>query len=186
MLHVTLAISFFLTGQTADRPLQDWPDFSPRGGRFTVKMPGVPKAKTQTVETPSGTVKITSYGMERDGMAFMIMISELPPDTLKRNAKEVLDEARDKGVQNSRGTLREEKEIELGGFPGREMILDLPDSRVRGGGIYRTRLYLVGRTHYQVITLSSKAKAKSNVMSAFLDSFRLKDKNIARKAEIAK
>ncbi len=110
MLHWILTISFLLTGQTADRPLQDWLDFSPRAGGFTVKMPGVPKAKTQTVETPHGAVKITSYGIERERMAFMIMISELPRDALKRNAKDVLDEARDKGVQNSRGTLREEKE----------------------------------------------------------------------------
>ena len=33
------------------------------------------------------------------------------------------------GSANSGGTLMEEKEIELGDHPGREMVLDLPDSR---------------------------------------------------------
>ncbi len=183
MHQAILTISLLLPFQTADRLLQDWTEFSPEGARFAVKMPGVPKENTQSIDTPSGNVKITLYGIESDGTAFMVMVSELPPDTLKKNVKELLDEARDKGVQNSRGTLREEKEIELNGFPGREMVLDLPESRMRGGGIYRGRIYLVGRLHYQAISLVPKPKAKSDVMGAFLDSFRLKDRNTKREGD---
>jgi hypothetical protein len=173
MFPTIAMISLLLVLQVPDPPLSGWKDFSPKGGGFRVTMPGRPEEKTRTVETPKGMVKITYYGIERDGLAFLVMRSDLPPDAIAGGARKTLDEARDAGVQKSGGTLRQEREIELDGHPGREMVLDLPDSRVRGGGIYRTRIYLVGRTHYQAITLSSKARERPEEMKAFLDSFRL-------------
>jgi hypothetical protein len=159
MLPAIALISLLLLPlQTAAEPLHGWKDFSPKGGGFQVKMPGVPEQNTRTVKTPKGPVKITQYGIEHDGVAFLVFRSGLPPDAVTGDARKVLDEARDAGVRNSRGTLKEEKEIQLDGHPGRDMLLDLPESRMRGGGIYRARVYLVGRTHYQVATLSSKAR----------------------------
>jgi hypothetical protein len=174
MLHSIATIVFGLFLQAVDQPLLGWQDFSPPGGGFTVKLPGEPKKNTQSVEIPAGTVKVTTYGIERDEMAFIIAVSEFPRGALKENAKEVLDEARDIGVQKSKGTQREEKEIELDDFPGREMVLDLPESRMRGSGIYLARIFLVGQTHFQVVTLSSKSNEKPNVRRAVLHSFKLK------------
>ena len=52
-----------------------------------------------------------------------------------------------------------------------------------GGGIYRSRIYLVGQTHYQVMTVSSTSKEKPKVTSSFLDSFKFKrDEGKAKKS----
>jgi hypothetical protein len=154
-------------------PLDDWKDISPKDGGFSVKMPGVPEEKSQKIEAIQGPAQITLWGIERDGAAYMVIRTELPPAVVAGGPRKTLDEARDKGVRKSGGTLREEKEIEMNGHPGRELVLDLPDSRFRGGAIYKTRIYLVGRTQYQVITASSKAKERPGQMKAFLESFRL-------------
>jgi len=174
MFIAITTISALLCFQVPEKLLRDWQEFSPEGGGFRVKMPGAPSTTTRTIETPSGVVKITYYGIEREKTTFLVIRSELPPDTVAKDPKEVLDEARENGVRNSGGTLGEEKEIELDGKPGREMLLDLPPAKASGGRIYRARVYLVGRTHFQVITLAPKSQENPGEMKAFLDSFRLK------------
>jgi len=174
MFTAIATFSALLFLQAPETPLRDWKEFSPEGGGFRVKMPGAPSKTTRTIETPSGDVKMTYYAIEREKTVFMVMRSDLPPDTVAKDPKKVLDEARDNGVRNSGGTLREEKEIKLDGKPGREMLLDLPPSKVKGGGIYRSRVYLIGRTHFQVMTMAPKSRENAVETKAFLDSFRFK------------
>jgi hypothetical protein len=169
----TLTTLWLFVLQTAGPLPAGWQDFSPKDGGFRVKMPGFPKDYTRKIEAGQDTIELRLWGIEQDGVTFIVSRTELQPEAIAGGPKKTLDEARDKGVQNSRGKLVEEKEIELAGHPGREMVLDLPDSRVRGGGIYRSRIYLVGRIHYQVVTLSPKALERPEEMKAFLESFRL-------------
>ena len=170
---ITLATVWLFVLQPADQLPAGWQDFSPKDGGFRVKMPGIPEERTRKIEAGQDTVEMTLWGFERDGVTFIVSRTELQPEAIAGGPKKTLDEARDKGVRNSRGKLVEEKEIELAGHPGREIVLDLPDSRVRGGGIYRSRIYLVGRIHYQVVTLSPKARERPEEMKAFLESFQL-------------
>jgi hypothetical protein len=172
-VFTTFATIWLFALQTADPVPADWKDFSPKAAGFRVRLPGVPKEKSQKIEATQGITQVTLWGIEREGIAFMVIRSELPPDAVAGGAKMTLDEARERGVQKSGGTLREEREIVLDGHPGREMVLDLPDSQVRGGGIYRARIYLVGRTHYQVLAMAPKARERSEEINAFLNSFRL-------------
>jgi hypothetical protein len=182
-MFTTITALSVLAFQAPDPLLEGWKDFSPKGVHFRVKMPDLPKESARTVETPKGTVNLSLYVVEKNGVGYVVVRSVLPPAAVAGSPKTVLDEARDDGVKNSGGTLKEEKEIELDGHPGREMILELPDSRIRGGGIYRTRIYLVGRTHYQVIAASSKAKDQPRQVAAFLESFKLTDDGADAKRE---
>jgi len=143
MFLATVTIPILICFQATDPRLKDWKELSPKGDGFRVLMPDKPEKKTATVETPQGDVKITLYTIARKKTFFMVLRSDLPPEVDVKDVKKLLDDARDQGVKNSRGKLTSEKEIELDGNPGREMILDLPDSRVKGGGIYKSRIYLV-------------------------------------------
>src|SRR5215471_17233028 len=174
MLSTLALILLGFPTQAADPPLRGWKEFSPKEGDFRVSMPGTPEEKSQTRETTDGVGKLTSYGIVREGFAYMIIRSDVPASVLAKGPKKVLDEARDQGVKKAGATLREEKAIELDGHPGREMVLDVPESRTRPAGIYRSRVYLVGRTHYSVIAFSSKSGDRSKEITSFLDSFRLK------------
>lgn len=165
----------WLLALLADDPLTGWKDFSPKDAGFQVKIPGVPRETKREIGQGASVTKFTLWGIEKDGVVYMVMRTELPPEAVAGGTKKTLDEARDSGVKNSRGTLKEEKEIEMDGYPGRELVLDLPDSRVRGGGFYRSRIYLVGQTHYQVATMWPKSGARPDETTAFLNSFRLKN-----------
>ncbi len=175
MFLATVTIPILICFQATDPRLKDWKELNPKGDGFRVMMPGKPDKKTATVETPQGDVKITLYAIESKKTVFMVLRSDLPPEVDVKDVKKLLDEARDQGVKNSRGKLKSEKEIELDGNPGREMVLDLPDSRVKGGGIYKSRIYLVGHTHFQVAAMVPKSEEDPEEIKAFLDSFRLKD-----------
>jgi hypothetical protein len=160
--------------QVSPAPLAGWKDFSPKGGGFIVKMPADPEETTRTIEAVHGTTRVRQFGVERDGVAYMVTRTDLPPAAVAGGPRKTLDEARDEGVRKSGGTLKEERAIELDGHPGREMVLELPETRARVGGIYTTRIYLVGRTHYQIARLSPKGKERPAETKAFLESFRLK------------
>jgi hypothetical protein len=181
MFLAPVTIPVLILFQAADGPLKDWKEFSPKEGGFRVLMPGEPTKKTRKLETPQGDAVIVTYSIQTRKAAFLVIRSDLPPKVDVTDAKKLLDDARDKGVKNSGGTLRDEKEIELDGHPGREMTLELPDSKVKGGGIYKTRIYLVGHAHLQVITLAPKSEANLKEINAFLDSFRLKEAGADRK-----
>jgi hypothetical protein len=174
MRHILAGILLSFLQQADARALDGWQVFSPAGAGFTVKLPGEPKKTARALEVPGGTINLTLYGIERNGLVCFISVTECSPGVLKQNANEVLDDARDNGVKKSGGTLREERKIKLNEFPGREMTIDLPDSKLRGGGIFKSRVYLVGRTHYQVAAMSTIANENPNVQRAFLNSFQLK------------
>ena len=173
MMFTTL-VSLLLLGFQATDPLPaSWKVFSPKGSGFRVQLPDRPKESERTVETPEGAVNISMYSIERDGVAFLVTCFEPPAVAVAGNPKAVLDEARDAGVKNANGSLEEEKEIEQDGHPGREMTMELPDSRIRGGGIYRSRIDLIGRIHYLVAAVSSKTNDRPSQVKAFLESFHL-------------
>ena len=181
MRHILAGILLSFLQQADERALEGWQAFSPGGAGFTVKLPGEPNKTARTLEVPGGTASVTLYAIDRNGLVCIISVTEFSQGVLKQNTKEVLDDARDNGVKKSGGTLREEREIKLNDSPGREMTVDLPESKLRGGGVFKSRVYLVGRTHYQVAAMSTRANENPNVQRAFLNSFQLKREAAAKK-----
>ena len=114
----TKLATIWLLALLADDPLTGWKDFSPKDGGFQVKTPGIPRESKRELGSGTTTTKITLWGIEKDGVVYMMIRSDLPPEAVAGGAKKTLDEARDSGIKNSRGTLKEEKEIELDGYPG--------------------------------------------------------------------
>ena len=114
----TKIATIWLLALLADDPLKSWEVFSPKNAGFEVKTPGVPRETKRELGPGTNTTKATLWMIEKDGAAYLMTRSELPPEAVAGGAKKTLDEARDAGIKNSRGTLKEEKEIELDGYPG--------------------------------------------------------------------
>jgi hypothetical protein len=79
-----------------------------------------------------------------------------------------LDNARDVTVAILKGKLKAEKSIKFAGYPGREIQIETPKL-----GIYRARVYVVGKRLYQVVVLGPEKFALSRESSRYLDSFKL-------------
>jgi hypothetical protein len=71
-------ISLLLLLQVPGPPFTDCKVISPKNCGFSVKMPGVPKEKTQKIEAIQSPARITIWGIEWDGAAYMVIRTELP------------------------------------------------------------------------------------------------------------
>lgn len=156
------------------RDTDDWVEFKPKGGNFTVKMPEKPKAqKAQDISYPGGTSKLYMFILEVEGGkgAYMVAYNDFPSDLINDEvAQAALDGAQKGAVTNVKGKLiGTPKKITLQKkYPGRDFTFE-----VGGIGQARARVYLVEGRLYQTAVFGSEDLVKSADTKAFLDSFKV-------------
>jgi len=146
--------------------------FAPKGGRFTVQMPGQPKEQKSTAKTAIGPIDIHMFVYEADpNTAYMVGYNDYPEGMMKKaDPEKVLDGARDGAVKNVNGKLDWEKKITIDGHPGRDFAVTAEGLSVRD------RIYLVNDRLYQVMLVGSKDFITGKDGEKFLNSFKLADK----------
>jgi len=148
----------------------DWQDF--KSADFKVRFPGAPKEIT----SDAGGIKTTIVSHEGSDGAFVVSRSEmpftgeLPPEavetTLDGSVKGVL------GSQKGAKLVGEPKKIKLNDkYPGREVLMTFE----AGGkqGFLRSKIVLVGKHLYQVMSIGSEDFVKSKDSDMFFSSFAL-------------
>jgi TonB family protein len=182
------AISSFAQTQPWQKMLEElWKEFSSTAGSFKVALPGNPTETSKTVELTLALGKIERhmFTLEAGFATFLVSYSDLPvimddPDEIN----EFLDHHIHEGaVTSSQGKLLSKTEIELDGYPGRELIVKTPNST------FRIRRYLVGQRFYQIaISMQRENDPAKNAAeitrsmdltaSKFFDSFKLTSKPV--------
>lgn len=179
-LFVFAISSFAQTQPRQTTPEEFWKEFSSTAGRFKVALPGNPTKTSETIEWSLRKIKRHTYILMAPFAGFVVSYSDLPlvlvePDDIK----EFLDHHWDKDEVVSKGKLLSRTEIELDGYPGREFIVETPNS------IFRMRYYLVGQRFYQIAistpnysTKNEPEMTRSMVLIAdeFFPSFKLTGK----------
>ena len=154
-----------LLGATQDTK---WTDVAPKDAGFSVKMPGAATQKKQKGKAPTGDLNVILWVADGPNESVFVVsysdFAEVDPKSVEKR----LDHARDGAVNSARGKLRSEKPIELGGHPGRELVIEKA-----GDTIVRMRIYLARRRLYQVMVLGSGPTFAAKDVETFLDSFRL-------------
>ncbi len=146
----------------------DWRDFTSTEGKFSVRMPGEPKAENNTITTDSGEIVIHLFGVPIGNTDYIVAYSDYPAELVNsKGAAGILESARDGAINNTKGTLISDETIELNGFPGMMLVVGSPD----GNGIAQAKIFLVGNRLYQVFVAAEKDTAFSEENLAFLDSF---------------
>lgn len=177
-----LSTSFPQPSAQASSPLQlaqsIWKPFAPTSGGFTVLMPGVPTTDRNTQTTQAGPIETQMYLVDRkqDLVAYMVAYSDLPTALIEQaqqssaNLQQLLNGVRDGFTESVRGTLRDQRRIELNGHPGTEISLDLPSQRTA-----RNRIYLVNQRLYQIVVVTAKDKEPylTKSIEGYLNSFKL-------------
>jgi len=163
-------------------PLAGWIAFTAPDGNFTGRLPKEPEVDEQAVPTEAGDIQIVMYLVENNDRAVMLSHNEFPEavaeaiatgdDTLIQG---VLDGGRDGAVGNVSGTLQDEKQITVGGYPGREFTFSVDSSASPTGeaitGI--ARVILTTDRLYQLISLATGDETDPALVQAFFDSFQL-------------
>lgn len=151
----------------------EWKTFAPEKEGFSVLMPGTPKKEEDPpIPTDYGQVKSYSYMAMSGAGIFGVSYSDYPVSITQVDAKKVLDGERDRILKGSKLKLISEKDVVSGDTTGRELQLETPEGMVSKG-----RLYLAKQRLFQVMVVTSKARAEvpeaQQDASKFLDSFQL-------------
>jgi hypothetical protein len=169
-----LAASILLlvpAGLASGRDTDDWIDFTPKGGKFTIKMPAQPEEKTLEVETTVGKVMMQRYWAYGSDGIFTVSYSDFRDGALD------LDDPQGqidnfvrgffrgmKGKQDSSKNLKLHKK-----YPGREVRYTDPGSGDKG----LVRFYLVGNRLYSLQVRGSPEFMAGKDVDTYLDSFKV-------------
>jgi hypothetical protein len=158
-------------GLVSGRDTDDWVSFSPKGGKFTVKMPAKPKDTSQEIDSAVGKLKVNMY-MYEEGNAgvYMVAYTDYPEDSVtEENVKDVLAGAESGGIKGVKGKLIKSKAIKLGKYPGREVTYTVPAIK----GTAKSRIFVAGDRLYQVVALGNEEFMGSEEIDFFFGSFKI-------------
>jgi hypothetical protein len=168
MLRIILVIAAPLlamqTGQTST-----WRKFSPKGGSFTVSLPGTPKETKQQLKVGDAVAEVTVHVCSAPGDgAYVVSVTEYPEQEVQGGLDQRLRNARDGVVQKSKGKLFHERKISLAAHPGKELWIQTGED-----GLIQARLYAVKNRLYQTMAIGPKQFVETKETEGFLNSFKL-------------
>jgi hypothetical protein len=153
--------------QAGDSP--EWKEFASKDGRFKVLMPGTPKQEQAETESDFGKGILHMNALQEGKTMYGANYCDFPAEIKKVPLKKLFDASRDGAVANLEGKRAGEKDIKLGEYPGREILIDVAG----GKRLFRARVYLVDQRLYQVVVFGTRQAATSKEADRFLDSFKL-------------
>ncbi len=175
LLILMFGLSFGLTAQDEDEEAQQETVVSEEG-RFSITLPsGYPEAAvtTKDVETAMGQVKLTVFiSAVKDAFCMVVFNDYSAADMKGKDSDAILNGARDGALKNLNGTLEDEDEYTLDGYPGRRIYFS---STSDNDAIYGQSVFLLVKNRlYQVVFIGSDKKApKKTEIRAFFKSFKL-------------
>lgn len=144
-------------------------EIAPADGHFTIRFPGAPQhAENNATTGDRAPIQIDQYSYTYGGMAFALVRVHYGADATAPVAKE-LDAYREQLLAGDPSLkLIAATPLDLNGVPGLEFLTSGAEN-----AMMRTRVYIRGRTHYQVQTWASERWKDMPVLDAFQTSFRL-------------
>ena len=145
-----------------------WVKFSPAGSPFTVLMPTQPKEDKKTSESPHGPYTTVLYSSKSpEGEIYLVGWADYDPK-FKFGVQAELEANRDNFVKSVKAKLLSTTPIKLGTHPGIEFKAELT-----GKVDIVSRVYIVGRRPYQLITVTPAGRDVSANRERFFSSFKL-------------
>jgi hypothetical protein len=152
-------------------PERDWREFEWTQGGFSVLLPGKPRKEARTVKIDDTAVPLEMLSLQTKGAAYGVGYADFPPGGSREVQARRLAAARDQLVGNIAGELKSDKEISVGGHPGREFRAD---GKVAGEPfVTSARVVAVGDRLYEVAVVARAEQAAAADSDLFLGSFKL-------------
>jgi hypothetical protein len=153
-------------GSTPVKPEVQLQKLSPPEG-FNVMIPGEPQAQRGEVNIPGGKVQTAAWTTNVEGVLYSISTADYPEKTVASNpASAFLNEGRNGLVNQLKGTVKNEEDITLQGYPGKAFTVS------SDAGEVRARNFLVGPRLYTLLVLYNPSIGAPQA-DAFLTSLEL-------------
>jgi serine/threonine protein kinase len=154
-------------------PPEKWLTFSPPGGRFSVLLPGEPRAGTTVTQSGRGELESLTFSIEAGPITYYAAYFDFPGivpkgPQIKADLRNVLKSYRDK---IGRVKIVRNEDTTLDGFAGKLLVLEDEQKRF----VYTLRMYLVRNRVYTLMATVPTSQAEPPEVRQFLDSFRLTD-----------
>lgn len=160
-----------------NKPASDnytWQEYKAPDNSFTVSMPTKPVETAQSLPNNSQMHMLTG-NMKKDGF-YGIAYGDYPMDASKVPVSLLLDSAAQGAASNSGAKITGKKSITLNGYPGLELDMEVPPSKVPGGGRVACRIIWVAPRIYIVAVGGPESSDVYGTRAKFLDSFKLTKK----------
>lgn len=154
----------------AEPPTGSWLAFESKEGAFKAEFPKAPSTESSQVPAAAGiTVQMVTYAAELDDAYYAVATTDFPDEVVNAKPPAVLlDGARDGAVANIAGKLKEEKQIEVDGNPGRRLAIT---GTTEGMELHvDSVIFLKGKRLYQAIVVRPATKDLTAETKRFLDS----------------
>jgi hypothetical protein len=147
--------------------------FTSKEGKFTVLMPGQPKEEKSVDKAGATEVTTNMFTCEVDSdRVVLVGFSELPPASSDpANVDKVLDASAGSTERVVKGKILSLEKISLGKHPGREVQIEVPESK----WIVKVHYYLVGTRLYQVYCIGPASYVRSADLDRFYKSFKVNE-----------
>ena len=160
---VYFGIQLFIAGDK----LATFTEFRSDEGRFTVLMPGKPKAQNQVLDTPVGKVDMVMFTAGSNKAGCVVAYADYPAQLINTtDPQKTLDGARDGAVKNVNGRLVSETSIYFHGLPARDVRIEIP-----GKAFVTGRFILASPRFYELLFIAPTDTGREQDISKFFNSF---------------
>lgn len=156
---------------------EKWSLFKEEG--FEILFPAKPKFNSQTTNSAIGPLVINMYMSETpdqaqdENLVYSVMTTVYPDSLVSSDKKEQLPAffrgAIDGGVENVKGKLLSEEEIETQGYPGRKIKISFSENNY----IISMYAYLVKNKMFMLQVVAAAKKENHKSARQFFESFKL-------------
>jgi hypothetical protein len=156
---------------------ENWQTLNPPDGRYSVELPGQPKATSQEVPTDVGSVTayVQSCELQRGHVAYGVMFADYPADIIRAaDPEELLRGVQEGSIQGAMDTSQIESELAepFQGYPSRRFKVSGTKDGVKAQ--MECRIVLVDNRLYQQILAESAGHEVPDASQArFFDSLKI-------------
>jgi hypothetical protein len=143
-----------------------WVTLNSDQGKFSVLMPELVKDQSETTPSPNGPYTTHLFIAKTPQGIFLVGWVDYDP-AFNFGVQSELEANRDNFVKGAKATLLNTSKITMNGYPGLEFTAET--SQIS----YKSRVYIVGRRPYQLITGTYKGQDDSYNVARFFNSFQL-------------
>ena len=140
---------------------------------ITVEMPGKPTKQSQDIPTGAGKASGQMLTLDKGSEAYVLAYHEFPAavSNLNIDPKLLLKGASDGAVQNINGKVTSQRDVNVGGHPGTEII---GEGNKDGKDVeFTIRMFWAKPRLIQTLYLSEKGKSDKSNATKFLDSLKI-------------
>ncbi|WP_439622198.1 hypothetical protein [Gemmata sp.] len=167
----TLLSTVFVLGAACGLAAQDAKKYESKDGRYAVAFPAAPTVDSKK----SGELTISTAAVEAKDVAYMVIHSDLPAETVKASKAEDILESGEKGlVDNFKAKVTKSQPTTFGAdkYPGRNVTAEV---KVDATTLQlRLRIVLANNRVYQVLAVGSPDAVGGAAADKFFESFEIR------------